>query len=105
MRLTFTPPPDPNIRDQGHLVGSTTLTFVNAHLAAFDEMVEKRNSDFIDLSKRLTFKHIIDPVEATEEASEYAGAGVLSTHLLNVYETDTLFWMVGIYVLFFILRD
>ncbi|KAI6126805.1 DNase I-like protein [Pisolithus sp. B1] len=31
------------------------LTFVNAHLAAFDEMVERRNYDFHDLSARMTF--------------------------------------------------
>jgi inositol polyphosphate 5-phosphatase INPP5B/F len=31
------------------------LTFVNAHLAAFDEALERRNTEFHDLSKRLSF--------------------------------------------------
>ncbi|KAF9255983.1 DNase I-like protein [Marasmius fiardii PR-910] len=35
--------------------GPTTLTFVCSHLAAFDEMVDKRNSDYQDLTKRLLF--------------------------------------------------
>ena len=29
---------------------------MNAHLAAFDEMVDRRNADFHDLSKRLAFE-------------------------------------------------
>ncbi|KZT35716.1 DNase I-like protein [Sistotremastrum suecicum HHB10207 ss-3] len=34
---------------------STRLSFINSHLAAFDEMLDKRNSDFHDLSRRLRF--------------------------------------------------
>lgn len=54
------------------------LTFVNAHLAAFDEMVERRNYDFHDLSARLTFPSA-------------GGTGYDDT--LNLYQSDVLFWM------------
>src|SRR6266567_6987362 len=51
IRLSFTPPgPSNSERASKAAIGSTSLTFVNAHLAAFDEMVDKRNSDFQDLS-------------------------------------------------------
>ncbi|KAL1739864.1 Endonuclease/exonuclease/phosphatase, partial [Schizophyllum fasciatum] len=54
VRVQFTPPFDEaGATDSPY--GPTTLTFVNAHLAAFDEMVDKRNADFHDLSRRLTF--------------------------------------------------
>ncbi|KAF5384263.1 hypothetical protein D9615_003430 [Tricholomella constricta] len=61
--------------------GSTILTFVNAHLAAFDEMFEKRNSDFQDLSKRMKF------------ASEVLDVTGLTPLPITVYESDVLFWM------------
>ncbi len=54
--------------------GGTVLTFVNSHLAAFDEMVDKRNSDFADLAKRLTF-------------------GLESG--VTIWESDIIFWMVS----------
>lgn len=73
IRMTFTPPllssGDPN---------STTFTFVNSHLAAFDEQYDKRNSDFQDLSKRLKFE------------SEILDATTLP---ITLYESDILFWM------------
>jgi phosphatidylinositol-bisphosphatase len=65
--------------------GATVLTFVNAHLAAFDEMFEKRNADFHDLSKRLQF-----------DLGEMQGSveGTLPVPVTcNVYESDALFWM------------
>ncbi|KAF9026802.1 DNase I-like protein, partial [Hymenopellis radicata] len=52
--------------------GGTVFTFVNSHLAAFDEMVDKRNSDFADLAKRLTF-------------------GLESG--VTIWESDVVFWM------------
>ncbi|KAJ7880382.1 hypothetical protein B0H14DRAFT_1574544 [Mycena olivaceomarginata] len=51
IRMKFTPPATDAVKNPG----PTVLTFVNAHLAAFDEMVEKRNADFHDLAKRLRF--------------------------------------------------
>lgn len=77
IRMTFTPPllssGDPN---------STTFTFVNSHLAAFDEQYDKRNSDFQDLSKRLKFE------------SEILDATTLP---ITLYESDILFWMVCLF--------
>ena len=69
------------------------MTFVNAHLAAFDEMFEKRNADFHDLSRRLTFD---SGVPAHEEL--VAGKKASSpTVPLNVYQTDALFWLGGMF--------
>ncbi|KAJ7850026.1 Endonuclease/exonuclease/phosphatase, partial [Mycena olivaceomarginata] len=51
IHMKFTPPATDAVKNPG----PTVLTFVNAHLAAFDEMVEKRNADFHDLAKRLRF--------------------------------------------------
>ncbi|KAJ7595016.1 DNase I-like protein [Mycena floridula] len=83
VRLTFVPPPDANVSGPG----PTVLTFVNSHLAAFDEMVDRRNADFHDLSKRLLF----DPVHpmATPISTQQA----LNVDKINVYESDALFWM------------
>lgn len=74
VQMTFKPP----MSNSGFEPGPTTLTFVNTHLAAFDEMFEKRNADFQDLSKRLYF-------------STVESASLISTR--NVYESDILFWM------------
>jgi hypothetical protein len=79
---------------------------VNAHLAAFDEMADKRNSDFQDLSRRLLFEGI--PARPSSPAPE-SEAGVddsMSSDVpatpslglppsLSVYETDALFWLVS----------
>ncbi|KAL4071719.1 DNase I-like protein [Scleroderma citrinum] len=58
-----------------------TLTFVNSHLAAFDEMMERRNYDFHDLSARLTFP-----------SAGNTGHG----DVFNIYQCDALFWMVNL---------
>ncbi|KAI6002138.1 DNase I-like protein [Pisolithus albus] len=76
VRLEFSPAPPGDSR-----LTSTrpiALTFVNAHLAAFDGMVERRNYDFHDLSARLTF-----PSDG--------GAGRDTT--FSLYQCDVLFWM------------
>jgi phosphatidylinositol-bisphosphatase len=80
IRLTFTPPllsrGDPN---------RTTFTFVNSHLAAFDDQYDKRNSDFHDLSRRLNFD---------SETPDSTGLAPLP---ISVYESDVLFWMVSFF--------
>ncbi|GLB39715.1 putative inositol polyphosphate phosphatase, catalytic domain homologues [Lyophyllum shimeji] len=81
IRIKFTPPPDPEVASPG----PTTLTFVNAHLAAFDEMFEKRNSDFHDLSKKLIFD------------SDVVNTIGLAPLPVTLYESDVLFWMGGKY--------
>ena len=66
----------------------TVLTFVNSHLAAFDEMVERRNTDFHDLSSRLLFRQHAGPnAEAPAESLPHPDA--------SVFETDVLFWLGG----------
>ena len=80
-----------------------TFTFVNAHLAAFDEMTEKRNADFHDLSKRLSFDNNDVPPQppgaerediSTKPRTDLVGTE-LSSQSLSIYETDFLFWMVS----------
>ena len=67
----------------------TVLTFVNSHLAAFDEMVDRRNTDFRDLSSRLLFRQQADPnAEAPVETSPQTD--------ISVFATDVLFWMGGL---------
>ncbi|KAJ7023466.1 DNase I-like protein [Mycena alexandri] len=87
IRMKFTPPTMANALEKLENPGSTVLTFVNAHLAAFDEMVEKRNADFHDLAKRLQF-------DLGAVAPEGGGAAVPLT--CNVFESDVLFWMVNL---------
>jgi phosphatidylinositol-bisphosphatase len=65
---------------------STVLTFVNAHLAALDEMVERRNYDFQELSGRLAFSS--NGLNGSYLPTSFAG------HSDSVYQSDVLFWMV-----------
>ncbi|PPQ69978.1 hypothetical protein CVT25_001530 [Psilocybe cyanescens] len=128
VRLSFTPPASVDSRDSESTAtedtmkltpgaspspgassvtspGPTTLTFVNAHLAAFDEMAEKRNSDFMDLSRKLTFEgsSVSGQGEEGENGADdplYAGMdpntgeGGTGRSILSVYESDVLFWLV-----------
>ncbi|PBK73998.1 DNase I-like protein [Armillaria solidipes] len=71
VRLAFTPPPTEGVLTQG----PTILTFVNSHLAAFDAMVDRRNADYADLSKRLVF------------GGPYVG------DTTTLWESDAVFWM------------
>ncbi len=70
------------------LPNSAVLTFVNAHLAAFDEMLERRNADFHELSKRLVFEAHMGQPEDVEEAVD------TSVPWTSLFNTDALFWMV-----------
>ncbi|KAF7343256.1 Inositol polyphosphate 5-phosphatase OCRL-1 [Mycena venus] len=80
IRMKFTPRATVEAKNPG----PTVLTFVNAHLAAFDEMVEKRNADFHELVKRLQF-------DLGTVVQEGAAAPVPVT--CNIFESDVLFWM------------
>lgn len=64
----------------------TVLTFVNSHLAAYDEMLERRNFDFHDLSRRLIFD------QTGELDSNFYATTALETSI-GLYESDVLFWM------------
>ena len=70
-----------------------TLTFVNAHLAAFDEMVDRRNEEFHELSQRLVFAKDLSDVES--EAYRYDFGAPEASSAVSLYETDALFWFVS----------
>ena len=71
------------------------FTFVNAHLAAFDEMFDKRNSDFHDLSRRLYFDATL-PASAQDENASPTGSWYTPAAVpLTIFETDVLFWLVS----------
>ena len=55
------------------------LTFVDAHLAAFDEALDRRNADFHDISRRLTLGPCTDYVQSPQ---------------VGIFHTDALIWMV-----------
>ena len=73
------------------------MTFVNSHLAAFDEMVDRRNSDFQDLSKRLMFEGTRTTRTPPSESEDSILDRVPPS--TSVYESDVLFWMVSDLVL------
>ncbi|KIM82825.1 hypothetical protein PILCRDRAFT_457561 [Piloderma croceum F 1598] len=81
IRLTLTPPGTPNSPNPS----PTVLTFVNTHLAAFDEMADKRNADFHDLGTKLKFN--------TGSTYDVDGNGNFPSPL-SIYESDVLIWMV-----------
>ncbi|KAK2460857.1 hypothetical protein APHAL10511_007327 [Amanita phalloides] len=85
IRVTFSPKADNQLGVK--TPNSTVLTFVNAHLAAFDEMFDRRNTDYQDLSKRLTFE---TNARLPEEAEED-----IDTLLpwLGLFNSDALFWL------------
>ncbi|KAF7329209.1 DNase I-like protein [Mycena kentingensis (nom. inval.)] len=88
---------------------STILTFVNSHLAAFDEMYERRNADYNELTKRLKFEigslvggpgsdvlfsevdTSLDVIPPTPTAS--SGAPMPPGTTCGVFESDVTFWM------------
>ncbi|KAH0831235.1 DNase I-like protein [Lanmaoa asiatica] len=84
IRLEFTPKisSDPQITTYR----STILTFVNAHLAASDEMTERRNYDFQELSGRLAFSP--NGLNGVYQPASFA------RDTCNIYQSDVLFWMV-----------
>ncbi|KAF7986043.1 hypothetical protein HWV62_41408 [Athelia sp. TMB] len=63
----------------------TTLTFVNAHLAAFDEYVDRRNADYHDLGRRLRFD------SGSRDGSSDTDTAVPT----GIWESDIVIWMVS----------
>lgn len=82
LRLTLTPTPTSL---------PITLAFVNAHLAAFDEFAEKRNSDYAELGKRLTFQTEFGHEGWGSDGGVVVGTGITE----SVWESDLLVWMVS----------
>ncbi|KAI0074264.1 DNase I-like protein [Panus rudis PR-1116 ss-1] len=92
----ITPPPAPS----SSILRPVIITFVNSHLAAFDEMYDRRNADFHDLSKRVLFD-VGSPSEQQKdsETAESGGGGASSSPMrvpLTMYQSDALFWMVDL---------
>lgn len=81
----YCPPP----REDGTTPLPSAFTFVNSHLAAFDTGLEKRDTDFQDISKRLSFR---TDQQYTPQQSKDPDS---SEPRLRVYESDAVFWMVG----------
>ena len=76
---------------------STTLTFVNSHLAAFDTGLERRNSDFHDLSQRVVFANLSEGDDDGFGTDEYGyeSANAEEQSLDTIYRSDALFWLVS----------
>lgn len=64
-------------------IDDTVLCFVNCHLQAYDDMTEKRNSDYRELTRRLFF--------ATAEPQHNINAPVPT----SLFDCDALFWLVN----------
>ena len=90
IRVSFAPTPSPPA-NAGSENKTTGFVFVNAHLAAFDEMFEKRNSDFHDLCKRLVFDLPSSAEDVLSTGSWYTPAAMP----LSIFDTDALFWLVS----------
>ncbi|CDO76134.1 hypothetical protein BN946_scf184332.g4 [Trametes cinnabarina] len=88
VQLLFTPTPSGATLPE-YEGKPAVLTFVNSHLAAFDEMFEKRNADFHELSRRLQFDSGIVADDAVGPGGGYGAA----TIPLSVFQTDILFWL------------
>ncbi|KAJ3724182.1 DNase I-like protein [Lentinula guzmanii] len=134
IRLAFTPPAS-SLEDLNSALGETAstdehhhgiehpgptiLTFVVSHLAAFDDMVSKRNADFHELSKRLIFdssnlaltsdnSQRDSAVSASSQSVQDTNSSILAgmapsqslvsvPEKFGVFESDILFWMGGVY--------
>ncbi|KAF7795709.1 hypothetical protein EIP86_006874 [Pleurotus ostreatoroseus] len=91
LRLTYTPPTS----DLAPSPRPAVLTFVNAHLAAFDEMYDKRNQDFHDLSRRLSFDSGIPERDASSYSSSSGTEYPMPNVPLNVFQSDALAHLAG----------
>jgi phosphatidylinositol-bisphosphatase len=65
------------------------LTFVDSHLAAFEDHLDRRNADFHDISRRLTFGPCAEYVRGR------SGEGLT---MLDIYASDFLLWLVGHFI-------
>ncbi|KAH9020036.1 Endonuclease/exonuclease/phosphatase [Lactarius pseudohatsudake] len=84
IRLTYRPHPTPSAPTPIPIV----LTFVNSHLAAFDDQLDRRNADFHDISRRLTF----GPCAEYAWGPQTSGTGE-GPPILDIYASDFLLWL------------
>lgn len=80
--------PEPTSFSQSPL--PITFTFVNSHLAAFDDHIEHRNADFHDISRNLEFGPCTEYVWAPRTKHREAGP-----RKLNMFASDVLIWLVS----------
>jgi inositol polyphosphate 5-phosphatase INPP5B/F len=66
------------------------FTFVNSHLAAFDDHIERRNADFHDISRRIEFGPCTEYVWDRRTKSTET-----EPQTLDIYGSDVLFWIVS----------
>jgi phosphatidylinositol-bisphosphatase len=86
VRLDYRPKPTSSVPSPVPI----TFTFVNSHLAAFDDHIERRNADFHDIERRIEFGPCTEYV--WDRRTNYTGTG---PQTLNIYGSDVLFWMVS----------
>jgi phosphatidylinositol-bisphosphatase len=80
--------PNPTSFSQSPL--PVTFTFVNSHLAAFDDHLEHRSADFHDISRRLEFGPCAEYMWAPRTRH-----GEAEPHTVNIYASDVLIWLVS----------
>ena len=80
--------PNPTSFSQSSL--PITFTFVNSHLAAFDDHLEHRNADFHDISRRLEFGPCMEYMWAPRTRHEEA-----EPQTVNIYASSVLIWLVS----------
>lgn len=85
IQLTYRPHPTPSAPTPVPII----LTFVDSHLAAFEDHLDRRNADFYDISRRLTFG------PCTEYVRSRSGGG---SNMLDIYASDFLLWLVGHFI-------
>lgn len=68
----------------------TIFTFVNSHLAAYDDQVERRNADHAELRRAL---RLLAPAVVPRPGDESAGPAPI--HSSDLLDSDYVFWLVS----------
>ena len=87
IQLTYRPHPTPSVPTPIPII----FTFVDSHLAAFEDHLERRNADFRDISRRLTFGPCAE--YSWGPHANGTGEGLI---MLDIYASDFLLWMVSL---------
>ncbi|KAI9513375.1 DNase I-like protein [Russula earlei] len=84
VRLGYRPNPTSSVPTPVPII----FTFVNSHLAAFDDQIERRNADFTEISQRIEFGPSSEYVWVPRTKSREA-----EPQVVNMYASDVLFWL------------